>query len=241
MRELTRLRAINRLSQKDKKWIHRDIFRILNKDEIWIAAYENLKGNKGALTPGTSSETMDGMSLDRLKRLKENVTKQKHTFKPVKLIFIPSGVKLRPLGLPTANDKIVQEVMRMILEAIYEPVFSNTSFGFRAGMGCHDALNHVENKFRWVDYIIEGDIQQAYPTINHEILVKILKKRIDDPRFINLIWKSLKCGVSDKESLSFSKLGVPQGSIVSPILANIYYHELDEFVENIKKLSLIHI
>ena len=235
MRELTRLRAINRLSQKDKKWIHRDIFRILNKDEIWIAAYENLKGNKGALTPGTSSETMDGMSLDRLKRLKENVTKQKHTFKPVKLIFIPSGVKLRPLGLPTANDKIVQEVMRMILEAIYEPVFSNTSFGFRAGMGCHDALNHVENKFRWVDYIIEGDIQQAYPTINHEILVKILKKRIDDPRFINLIWKSLKCGVSDKESLSFSKLGVPQGSIVSPILANIYYHELDEFVENIKK------
>jgi len=236
MSKLKRLIAINKLSQKDSKWIHKDIFRILHKDEIWIAAYEKLKGNKGALTPGSVPGTMDGMSLERLKKLKERVYTEVYTFKTVKLIYIPrpDGRK-RPLGLPTANDKIVQEVIRMILEAIYEPVFSEHSFGFRAGLGCHDALDHVERKFRWVDYGIEGDIEQAYPTIDHHVLINFLKKRIDDPRFIRLIWKLLGCGLLDKERVIWTKMGVPQGSIVSPMLANIYYHELDEFVERITK------
>ena len=233
---MEQLIAINKLSQKNKKWIHRDIFRILNKDDIWIAAYEGLKGNKGALTPGVTTETMDGMSLERLKRLKKLVTSETYKFKKVKLTYIPAGKgKRRPLGLPTANDKIVQEVMRIILETIYEPVFSETSFGFRKGLGCHHALSHVESKFRWVDHVIEGDIEQAYPTIDHHTLVNILKKRIDDPRFIRLIWKLLGCGVLDQERIIWSKTGVPQGSIVSPILANIYYHELDEFVLSLKE------
>lgn len=232
---IERLLAIQKLSQKDKKWIHRDIFRILNKDDIWITAYEKLKTNKGALTPGSTPETMDGMSLERLKRLKSEVCSGKYKFKPVKLTYIPKADgRRRPLGLPTANDKIVQEVMRMILEAIYEPVFSEESFGFRAGLGCHDALFHVETKFRWVDYVIEGDIEQAYPTIDHHVLIKILQKRINDHRFITLVWKSLKCGVLDEERIQWSKTGVPQGSIVSPILANIYYHELDEYVQTLR-------
>jgi group II intron reverse transcriptase/maturase len=235
MSGLEQLVAFNKLSQKDPKWIHRDIFRILNNDEIWISAYEKLKGNKGALTPGSSPETTDGMSLERLNKLKNMVTSEKYKFKPVKLTYIPQpGGKMRPLGLPTANDKIVQEVMRMILDAIYEPVFSEFSFGFRTGLGCHDALDHVERKFRWVDYAIEGDIEQAYPTIDHHILVKILKKRIDDHRFIRLVWKLLGCGVLSEERTLWSKTGVPQGSIVSPILANIYYHELDLFIHDIK-------
>ena len=233
MKELNILLAINKLSQKNSEWIHRDIFRILRKDEIWIAAYEKLKGNKGALTPGSEPGTMDEMSLERLKRLKEWVCDESYTFKTVKLTYIPkAGGKMRPLGLPTANDKIVQEVMRIILEAIYEPIFSKVSFGFRSGLGCHDALNHVEQKFRWVDYVIEGDIEQSYPTIDHKILIKILKQRIDDERFINLTWKLLRCGVLDEERKIWSDLGVPQGSIVSPILANIYYHELDKWVED---------
>jgi group II intron reverse transcriptase/maturase len=236
MEKLKQLIAINKLSQKDLKWIHRDIFRILNKDDIWIVAYEKLKSNKGAMTPGSTPEIMDRMSLDRLNRLKNRVCNESYKFKSVKLTYIPeSNGRKRPLGLPTANDKIVQEVMRMILETIYEPIFSEFSFGFRSGRGCHDALDHVEKKFRWVDYIIEGDITQAYPTIDHHILVNILKKRIDDHRFIRLIWKLLGCGVLDEERLIFSKTGVPQGSIVSPILANIYYHELDEFVQTLKE------
>ena len=177
--KLKRLLAIQNLSQKDKKWIHRDIFRILNNDEIWIAAYEKLKGNKGALTPGVTSETMDATSLESLKRLKTKVCTEKYKFKPVKLTYITyANGKRRPLGLPTASDKIVQEVMRMILDAIYEPIFINESFGFRSGLGCHDALKHVENKFRWIDYVIEGDIEQAYPTIDHRGLIRILQKRI---------------------------------------------------------------
>lgn len=236
MEELEQLVAINKLSQKDPKWIHKDIFRILNKDEIWVAAYERLKGNKGALTPGISLETMDGMSIDRLKRLKEQVTTEAYKFKPVKLTYIPkANGKQRPLGLPTANDKVVQEVMRMILEAIYEPIFSEYSFGFRRGFGCHDALAHLECRFRWTDYVIEGDIEQAYPTIDHHILVNILNKRIDDQRFIRLIWKLLGTGVLSEERITWSKTGVPQVSVVSPILANIYYHELDEFVQTLKK------
>jgi len=234
MKKLTRLIAINKLSQKDKNWIHKDIFRILSKDDIWITAYEKLKSNKGALTPGSDSSTMDGMWLKRLTNLKESVYLETYVFKPVKLTYIsrPDGRK-RPIGLPTANDKIVQQVIHLILEAIYEPIFSEHSFGFRAGLGCHTALNHVENKFRWVDYVIEGDVEQAYPTIDHQILINILKKRIDDVRFIRLIQKLLKCGVLFEERTTWSKTDVPQGSIVSPILSNIYYDELDRFVQQL--------
>lgn len=233
--KIKQLLTIRKLSQKDKKWIHKDIFRILRSEEIWIIAYENIKSNKGALTAGITSLTMDGMPMRRLKRLQESVYSGKFKFKPVKLTNIkrPDGSQI-PLGLPTANDKIVQEVMRIILDAIYEPGFVDESFGFRAGLGCHDALNHVENKFRWVDYIIEGDIEQAYPTIDHRILMNILRKRIDDRRFLDLVWKALKSGVFCEERIEWLEIGVPQRSIVSPILANIYYNELDEFVKTLK-------
>lgn len=236
MEKFRRLLAINKLSQKDKNWIHKDIFRILSKEEIWIAAYEKLKSNKRAMTPGSDSLTMDKMSLKRLKNLREKVYLEMYVFKPVKLTFIPrpDGKKCS-LGLPTANDKIVQQVIYLILEAIYEPIFSKQSFGFRAGLGCHDALNHVDQKFRWVDFVIEGDIEQAYPTIDHGILIKILEKKIDDARFIRLIRKLLKCGVLFEERVSWSRLEVPQESIVSPILSNIYYNELDQFVQKLMK------
>jgi len=231
MKKLQRLEAISCLSQKDKNWEHKDIFRTLSNEDFWIIAYEKIKGNKGGLTPGSTPETLGGMSLERLHQLKNDVYSEKYKFAAVKRTFIPRpDGRNRPLGLPTANDKIVQEVMRMILEAIYEPVFCNLSFGFRTGRGCHTALEHIEQKFRWVDWVVEGNIQQAYPTIDHEVLVTILEKRIDDPRFIRLIRKLLKCGVLEDDRKIYSDTGVPQGSIVSPILANIYYHELDEYV-----------
>ena len=234
MKKLKKLLAINKLSKKDSQWIHKDIFRILRNDDIWIAAFQKLKSNKGALTPVTTTKTIDGMSMERLNKLKDSVCTEKYRFTPVKLIYISAKNKRRPLCLPTVNDKIVQEVMRMILEAIYEPIFVETSFGLRSGLGYHDALYHVENKFRWVDYVIKGDIEQVYSTIDNKILVKILEKRINDPRFIRLIWKLLGCGLLDQERIIWSKTGVPQDSIISPILVNIYYHELDLFVNRIK-------
>ena len=234
MKKLLRLEAISRLSQKNKKWVHRDIFRTLSNSDLWTVAYENIKENKSALTPGSILRTMDGTFLKRLHRLQADVQSEKYSFASVKQILVPRpDGQIRPLGLSTANDKIIQEIMRMILEAIYEPVFSDLSFGFRTGQGCHTALDHVERKFRWVDWVVESDIQQAYSTIDHTILVKILEKRIDDPRFIRLIRKLLKCGVVNEVRKTYSDTGVPQGSIVSPILANIYYHELDEYVDEL--------
>jgi group II intron reverse transcriptase/maturase len=229
---LKRLSTIQELSQKNPKWIHRDIFRILRKEDIWIAAYENIKGNKGALTPGVTKETLDGTSLKSLRNLQKEVLEESYKFKPVKQILIPkpNGTQ-RPLGLPTANDKIVQEVLRMVLEAIYEPIFDTCSFGFRQKRGVHDALNYVDSEFRWVDWVIKGDIKSAYPTIDHNRLVTFIEQRIDDPRFLRLIRKSLKCGVYTNPNTIYSKLGVPQGSIVAPILANIYFHELDNWVK----------
>jgi group II intron reverse transcriptase/maturase len=233
MKAIDRLSVIRQTSEENNNWKHIELFRILRKEDIWIAAYENIKSNKGALTPGVNSETLDEMSLERLKTLRDNVMNEKYQFKPVKEIYIPKpNGRIRPLGLPTANDKIVQEVIRMILEAIYEPCFVKESFGFRQGMGTHDALEYVESKFRWVDFVIEGDIENAYPTIDHNKLCEILEKKIQDTRFINLIRKLLKCGILRNKILSKDPFGVPQGSIVSPILANIYYHELDLWIKN---------
>jgi RNA-directed DNA polymerase len=233
--KIKQLLTTRKLSQKDKKWKHRDIFRILRTNEIWIIAYETIKSNQDTITPGVTSETLDERAMERLKRLQEKVWSGTYEFKPIKLTLTqrPNG-RQRPLGFPTDNDKIVQAVLRIILDAIYEPVFVEESFGWRPGLGCHDALNHVEKRFRWVDYVIQAGIEQTYPTINHRTLMNILRKRIDDRRFLNLVWKLLKCGVFTEEHTQWLKKGAPQGSIVSSILANIYYHELDEFVKLLK-------
>ena len=190
---LERLKVIRKTSQEKPGWVHRDLFRILKKDDIWFAAYENIKGNKGGLTPGVTKETLDGTSIGTLRNLKQKVVEESYSFKPVKQTWTPkTNGKLRPLGLPTPDDKIVQEVIRMVLEAVYEPIFDDKSFGFRSGRGVHDALQYMEEKFRWVDWVIKGDIQNAYPTIDHTILRKILRERISDPRFLRLINKWLK-------------------------------------------------
>lgn len=238
MKAIERLSVIRHKSKINKNWKHKELFRILQKDDIWIAAYKNIKSNKGALTPGITKETLDKISLKKLERLREKVVNESYQFKAVNEIKIlkPEGRK-RPLRLPTANDKIVQEVIHMILEAIYEPCFSKQSFGFRQGLGTHDALEYIESKFRWVDWVIEGDIEGTYPTIDHKQLCKILSEKIQDVRFINLICKLLKCGVLQQGKLTRLNFGVPQGSIVSSILTNIYYNELDEWVQ--KKAEML--
>lgn len=230
MKGLERLGVIRELS-RNPKWTHKELFRLLRKEDIWIAAYENIKGNRGALTAGVTRDTLDGTGLARLRKVQLIVLEEQYQFQPVKQTWIPkSDGRERPLGIPTPNDKLVQEVIRMILEAIYEPTFDYRSFGFRNGKGVHDALEYVEKQFRWVDWVITGDIKNAYPTIDHNKLCDILSLRIKDERFMNLIRKSLKCGVYDFPNTLYSKIGVPQGSIVSPILANIYFNELDEWV-----------
>jgi len=240
MKGLERLGVVRELSRYNPRWEHKDLFRLLRKEDIWVAAYENIKGNRGALTPGVTKETLDGTGVKRLQKVQMEVLEERYQFQPVKQTWIPKpDGRKRPLGIPTPNDKLVQEVIRMILEAIYEPNFDNRSFGFRSGRGVHDALECVEKEFRWMDWVIKGDIKNAYPTIDHKILCEILSLRIKDQRFMNLIRKSLKCGVYDNPYRLYSKLGVPQGSIVSPILANIYFNELDQWI--IKKSEEVYV
>ena len=233
MKGLERLEVIQNLSRKNQKWVFTDIFRILRKKDLWVLAYENIKSNQGSLTPGVTKDTLDGFNLDRLNKIQQEVLNESYRFQPVRQIQIPkANGKFRPLGIPTPNDKIVQEIIRMVLAAIYEPIFDERSFGFRKGKGVHDALEYVEKKFRWVDWVIKGDISNAYPTIEHNKLCEILELRIQDPRFMRLIRKSLKAGVYQNPTTMYSKLGVPKGSVVSPILANIYFNELDEWVKH---------
>ena len=233
MKGLQRISKIRNLSTKNNTWKHKDLFRVLNYDDIWILAYENLKGNKELSSPGITNDTMNRMSINRLLRLKNKVITESYTFKSVKRVMISQlDGRLRPVGHPTANDKIVQEVIRILLDAIYEPIFSDFNFGFRPGLGYHNALQHVEHNFRWVDYVLEGDIEPAYPSINYQVLIETcLRKRISDERFINLIWKFLKCGIMDEPLFFNTYKDISQGSIVGPILTNIYYHEFDEWVK----------
>lgn len=234
MDSLERLRIIEEISKKKgKTWQHQDLFRLLYKDDIWITAYQNIKGNKGALTPGVHKNiTADSFSFKILKGIKENVILQKYDFSPVleKLIEKRNG-KFRPLGIPTFNDRIVQEVIRLILEAIYEPLFSDNSFGFRPNKGIHNALLLVEDEFRYDNWIIEGDIKSAFPTVNHSVFISILEQNISDKRFINLIRKLLKAGVLRSQKIEYDKLGVPQGAIVSPLISNIYLHQFDNWIK----------
>ena len=140
---------------------------------------------------------------------------------------------MRPLGIPPFKDRIIQEVVRTILEVIYEPIFSNHSHGFRPGRSCHTALRHVKQKSNGFSWAIEGDIKGFFDNIDHKILLSLLNKKIKDPRFISLINKMLKTKVKEEGSkTTISQIGSPQGSILSPLLSNIMLHEFDLFMEN---------
>ena len=233
MKAIDRLAVIRHKSKINKDWKHRDLFRILRKNDIWITAYKNINRNKKALTTVITKETLDGISTQRLFRLQDKVVNENYRFKPVNEIKTPkpNGQK-RLIGLSIVNDKIVQEVIRMVLEAIYEPCFSKQSFGFQQGLETHDTLEYIESKFRWVDWVIERDIEGTSPTIDHTQLCNILSKKIQDVRFINLIRKLLKCGVLRQGQFTRSNLGVSQRNIISSILMNIYFNELDKWVES---------
>ncbi len=192
------------------------------------------------MTPGSDGETLDGFSQKTIQTVIQELRTESYQFKPVRTTFIPkTNGKLRKLGIPCARDKIVQEALRLILEAIYDspdgPYFRDTSHGFRANHSCHTALREFRDKWSAVNWIIEGDIRACFDELDHAVLVRTLRKKIQDERFLNLIWKLLKAGYLDLHgSKSQSLVGSPQGSQLSPILANIYLHELDEFVEALR-------
>lgn len=233
MKGLERLDVIRELSRKSPNWVHKDIFRLLRKTDIWVAAYKNIQENQRI------KETLNQMVLIRLQKIQKSVLDESYQFEPLKQKWISKASKATR-KISTPNDKLVQEVIRIILNAIYEPNFDNRNFGFRNGIGVHEALEYVENNFKCVDWVIKSDIKNSYPMIEDKKLCEILAQRIQDQRFMNLIRKSLKSIVDKNHNISlwYSKSGVPKESIISPILASIYFNELDKWInQKIKEFS----
>lgn len=209
-----------------------DCYRLMYKRELWIKAFAKLYPNAGNLTKGTSKETIDGFSLQKIEDIIEQLKTGTFRFAPVRRVYIPkSNGKKRPLGVPNFRDKLVQEVMRIILDNVYEPIFSDNSHGFREGRSCHTALSQVKNTWKGLTWCIEGDIKGFFDHIDHSVLLSLISKKINDHRFLLLIHNALTSGVMENWTYHKTYSGTPQGGIISPILANIYLHEFDLFME----------
>jgi len=208
------------------------LYRQLFNKELYLLAYGNIYSNKGAMTPGVSEETADGMSEEKIDQIIEAMRREKYRFSPARRVYIPKkNGKLRPLGMPSWSDKLVGEVVRLLLEAFYDPQFSDSSHGFRRFRGCHTALREINNTWTGTAWFVEGDISDCFGSLDHEILLGILAEKIHDNRFLRLIRNMLKAGYLEDWEYQDTLSGVPQGGTVSPILSNIYLHKLDEFVE----------
>jgi len=208
------------------------LYRQLFNRDLYLRAYGKLYANKGAMTPGTTSETVDQMSLDKIDSMIAAVRQERYRWKPVRRTYIPKrNGKSRPLGMPAWSDKLLQEVIRSLLEAYYEPQFSDHSHGFRTRRGCHSALHEITQRWKGVKWFIEGDICAFFDRIDHSILLKILHQKIHDNRFIRLLSHLLQAGYLEEWRYHKTHSGVPQGSILSPILANLVLDQFDQFVE----------
>ena len=209
-----------------------DVYRMLYNPDLYLRAYARLYSNKGAMTKGTTGETVDGMSLAKIERLIDELRHERYRWTPVRRVYIPKkrGGK-RPLGLPTWSDKLLQEVMRSILEAYYEPQMSKHSHGFRSGRGCHTALQEIQAKWTGVRWFVEGDIAKFFDTMGHEVLLATLGENIHDQRFLRLVRHLLQSGYLEEWKFNKTLSGCPQGGVISPILSNIYLDKLDQYVE----------
>jgi len=230
---LNRLRKVKELNA-NPNWVNTDLYRLLYMEDLYIIAYEKIKSAPGNMTKGSDNDTIDGFSMTSINNIIRSMRNQSFDFTRARRIHIPkANGKLRPLGIPSPKDKVVQEVIRMILESIYDgytPSFSDKSHGFRNGRGTHSCLQEVRG-WHGVSWFVEGDIKGCFDNVDHHTLIHILSKRIKDQKFLDLIWKALRAGYMEGNTTNNSILGTPQGSIVSPILANIYLHEFDMWVE----------
>lgn len=234
---LSRLDSLHsRAKQNTDTKIDRKIYRdfMLNKD-MYLSAYQRLRSRPGMMTPGIDPTTLDGLSTKVIEDIINKLSSGEFQFTPGRRVLIPKADgKSRPLTIGNPRDKLVQEVMRMVLEVIYEPVFKDVSHGFRPNKGCHTALRTIFTKFVGCTWWIEGDIKACFDSIPHDKLMLLLSKRILDQRFLELIRKALKAGYLQSGTRETDIVGTPQGSVISPILANIFLHELDTYIEQLK-------
>ncbi|MEH7186042.1 reverse transcriptase/maturase family protein [Bacillus toyonensis] len=220
----------------DKNYKYMNVYRNLYNPLFYLNAYQNIYAKEGNMTIGTDNQTIDGMSMNRIQRIIEKMKDESYQPNPARRVYIPKkNGQRRALGIPAVDDKLVQEVLRNILESIFNPTFSNRSHGFRPNMSCHSALLQIKGSFTGCRWFVEGDIEKFFDNISHHVLIGILRKRIQDEKFIALIWKFLKAGYVEDWKYHKTYSGTPQGGVISPILANIYLNELDEYMEEFKK------
>lgn len=232
--DIRRLQWLEDKCRENKEFVATDVYKLMYNTKLFEIAYNKLKSKPENMTPGITPTTLDGFSIEVIHELIEKLKDESFKFSPGRRVMIPkaSGGE-RPLTVAPPRDKIVQEVMRMILETIFEPSFSPNSHGFRPGKGCHTALKQIYTTFGVATWYIEGDISKCFDSFDHEILMGIISKRIKDDRFLRLIRKALKAGYFEFGEYKHSIIGTPQGSIISPILCNIYLNEFDKFVEEL--------
>ena len=224
---------LNSLSahSNDVHYKYERLYRILFNEQMFYVAYQRIYAKPGNMTPGSDGKTIDGMSIERIGHLIAALKDESYMPTPARRVYIPKkNGKKRPLGIPSIEDKMVQEVVRLILEAIYEGHFENTSHGFRPRRSCQTALRSIQNLFTGANWFIEGDIKGFFDNIDHHILIDTLRERISDERFIRLIWKFLKAGYIEDFTFHNTYSGTPQGGIISPILANIYLDKFDKYM-----------
>lgn len=225
------LKALSDHSQSSDYKYER-LYRYLFSEEMFAVAYQRIYAKQGNMTPGTDGKTIDEMSLERIERLIVSLKDESYQPHPARRVYIPKkNGKKRPLGIPSFEDKLVQEVVRLLLEAIYEGHFEGTSHGFRPHRSCHTALGMIQKSFAGAKWFIEGDIKGFFDNIDHNVLISILRERISDERFLRLIRKFLNAGYVEDWKYNKTYSGTPQGGIVSPILANIYLDKFDKYIK----------
>jgi group II intron reverse transcriptase/maturase len=230
--------VLKSLTEKSKEvnYKFQRLYRNLYNPEFYWLAYKNIYANRGSMTAGVDGSTMDNMSDGRIGKIIGSLKDQSYRPNPARREYIAkkTGKKKRPLGIPSGDDKLVQEVVRMILESIFEPNFSKDSHGFRPKRSCHTALKQIHDTFTGTHWFVEGDIEACFDSFDHHVLIDLLRRRIDDEAFIALMWKFLKAGYMEQWQYHKTYCGTPQGSGISPILANIYLDELDKYMEDYK-------
>lgn len=225
------LKALSDHSQSSDYKYER-LYRYLFSEEMFAVAYQRIYAKQGNMTPGTDGKTIDEMSLERIERLIVSLKDESYQPYPARRVYIPKkNGKKRPLGIPSFEDKLVQEVVRLLLEAIYEGHFEGTSHGFRPHRSCHTALGMIQKSFAGAKWFIEGDIKGFFDNIDHNVLISILRERISDERFLRLIRKFLNAGYVEDWKYNKTYSGTPQGGIISPMLANIYLDKFDKYIK----------
>jgi group II intron reverse transcriptase/maturase len=212
-----------------------ELYRQLFNPQLYLLAYGRIYSNQGAMTTGPTQETADGMTMEKIEAIIDAMRHERYRFFPVRRVYIPKKTsgKLRPLGLPSWSDKLVGEVVRLLLEAYYEPQFSDCSHGFRPSRGCHTALREITNRWTGTTWFVECDLADCFGSLDHQVMLSTLSEKIHDGRFLRLIGDMLSAGYLEDWRWNATLSGAPQGGVASPILSNIYLNKLDVYVETV--------